>query len=146
MRYTAQKQSVNYYHDQNYRAVIAVWFVTSERFAHSKIHHLIIMRYNRCHSNDNPGSPNRLLYFVSIAPIRIDPCQATCKFRDTIRAMYRVHYYMSFQSQIACLSNRFSHDENFARNLYGVLIFSIYIYNILTTYFSLIKFLFFLLF
>jgi len=47
LRYTAQKQSVNYYRDQNYRPVIAVRLVTSERFAHSKIHHLIIMRYNR---------------------------------------------------------------------------------------------------
>lgn len=111
MRYTAEKQSVNYYRDQNYRAVIAVWLVTSERFAHSKIHHLIIMRYNRCHSNDNPGSPHRLLDFASIAPIRIDPRQPTHEFRDTL--------YIGCPGQLLNVlpvansnSNCFFHSEN----------------------------------
>lgn len=143
MRYTAQKQSVNYYHDQNYRAVIAVWFVTSERFAHSKIHHLIIMRYNRCHSNDNPGSPNRILDFASIAPIRIDPCHnRLVNFRD--------------MSYIECTIRRLSSVTlvafSTARTLLEiymleVLIFSIYNISITNNkLLTLIKFLFFSLF
>lgn len=116
MRYTAEKQSVNYYRDQNYRAVIAVWLVTSERFAHSKIHHLIIMRYNRCHSNDNPGSPHRLLDFASIAPIRIDPRQPTHEFRDTVvytgcpRQLLNVLSITNFIENLSYIS----HNENFA--------------------------------